>query len=274
MENSKTNFELNLSESIKEGGLRTKENFKESFENKPLISIITVVYNGEEFLEETIKSIINQSYDNIEYIIIDGDSTDNTINIIKNYEDKIDYWTSEKDKGIYDAMNKGIDLASGKWLNFMNAGDKLFPTTTVEDIFTKNNLNNINIIMGKTKLSSGKEISVGKINKFILSYKTPFCHQSTFYQLDTLKENKFNLYYKILADIEQFIRIYNYNMNYLVLDLTISYYDTPITSKKYFLKAFKEKLIINFKLNKIFLPIYLLYSIKGFLGYFLKGKLK
>jgi hypothetical protein len=171
-------------------------------------------------------------------------------------------------------MNKGIDLANGKWLNFMNAGDKLFATTTIEDIFAKNNLKDINIIMGRTKLSSGKEISVGKINKFNLSFKTPFCHQSTFYNVDILKEYKFNLDYKILADIEQFIRIYDTLMNYLVIDLIVSYYDTPITSKKYFFKAFKEKLIINFKFNKVFLPIFFLYSIKSFLGYFIKSKLK
>jgi cellulose synthase/poly-beta-1,6-N-acetylglucosamine synthase-like glycosyltransferase len=123
-----------------EGGLRTKNYFKKSFENKPLISIITVVYNGEKFLEETIKSVINQTYDNVEYIIIDGGSSDGTIDIIKKYEDYIDYWVSEKDNGIYDAMNKGIDLATGIWINFMNAGD-LFFDNTIEHL--KTNFRNV-----------------------------------------------------------------------------------------------------------------------------------
>jgi len=85
-----------------EGGQRTKGHFKKSYEKKPLISVITVVFNGEKYLEETITSVINQTYENVEYIIIDGGSTDGTLDIIKRYEDKIDYWVSEKDNGIYD----------------------------------------------------------------------------------------------------------------------------------------------------------------------------
>ena len=108
-----------------EGGLRTKGYFKKSYEDKPLISIITVVYNGDKYLEETVQSVLSQTYDNVEYIIIDGASTDGTIDIIRKYEDQIDYWVSERDKGMYDAMNKGIDAASGELINFMNAGDRL-----------------------------------------------------------------------------------------------------------------------------------------------------
>ena len=96
-----------------EGGLRTKGYFKKSYDDKPLISIITVVFNGERYLEQTIQSVIDQTYDNVEYIIIDGGSTDGTLDIIKKYEDKIDYWVSEKDNGIYDAMNKGIKVCYG-----------------------------------------------------------------------------------------------------------------------------------------------------------------
>ena len=96
-----------------EGGLRTKSFRKTSEIGRPLVSIITVVRNGEKYLEEIIKSVINQTYNNVEYIIIDGGSTDGTLAIIKKYEDYIDYWASERDKGIYDAMNKGMDLAIG-----------------------------------------------------------------------------------------------------------------------------------------------------------------
>ena len=93
--------------------------------NIPRFSIITVVLNNEKFLNETIKSIINQRYKNLEYIVIDGKSTDDTIHIIKKYKNKINKFLSEKDKGIYYAFNKGIRLASGEYICFVNSDDKL-----------------------------------------------------------------------------------------------------------------------------------------------------
>lgn len=123
-----------------EGGLRTKGYFKTSFEDKPLITVITVVYNGEKYIEETIQSVINQTYDNVEYIIIDGGSTDGTLDIIRKYENAIDYWVSEKDRGIYDAMNKGISCATGEWVALINSGDyyALNALKTIVEIVNKN----------------------------------------------------------------------------------------------------------------------------------------
>jgi len=102
---------------------------------KPLISIITAVYNGEQFLEETIKSIINQTYKNIEYIIIDGGSTDGTLDIIKKYENKLAYWVSEKDSGISDAFNKGVKISKGDYINFQGDGDGFYLNDALEKIF-------------------------------------------------------------------------------------------------------------------------------------------
>lgn len=106
-----------------EGGLRTKDYFKKTLNDKSLVTVITVVFNGKEHLEQTIKSVINQTYDNVEYIIIDGGSTDGTLDIIRKYEHAIDYWISEPDRGIYDAMNKGIKHSTGELIGIINSDD-------------------------------------------------------------------------------------------------------------------------------------------------------
>ena len=108
-----------------DGGLRKKGIFKTSTNDKPLISIITTVLNNEKYLRECLDSIHQQEYSNFEHIVIDGGSVDDTLNIIKNYEDEIDYWCSQKDKGIYDAFNLGMKLSSGEILCFVNSDDKV-----------------------------------------------------------------------------------------------------------------------------------------------------
>ena len=126
----------------------------------PKISIVTVVYNGEETIEETILSVKNLSYSNVEYIIIDGGSTDETLNIIKKYEDKIDYWISEKDNGIYDAMNKGIKKATSEFVIFMNGGDTFFDENVLANI-EKDLTNDFDIYYGdnyKVKENGAKRL--------------------------------------------------------------------------------------------------------------------
>jgi len=106
-----------------EGGRRTQGTWKQSLPDQPLVSVITVVYNGEKHLQEAMQSVFRQSYENIEYIVIDGGSTDGTLALIEKFGDRIDYWRSEPDRGIYDAMNKGIDLAGGELIGLLNADD-------------------------------------------------------------------------------------------------------------------------------------------------------
>lgn len=189
----------------KEGGLQTKGYIKDSTHKKPLITIVTVVYNGQEHLEETILSIINQTYSNIEFIIIDGGSTDNTIDIIRKYEHAIDYWVSEKDDGIYDAMNKASNLAKGQWINYMNCGDTFCNNEVIEKI-QFNHYSKYVMVYGNAKIFSGnrkflKSQKSFKMNKFNLSVFITgvVCHQAVFYNKDI--EFKYPDNYKLKGEL-------------------------------------------------------------------------
>ena len=166
---------------------------------KPLISIITVIYNDGKKLEETILSILSQTYDNLEFIIIDGSSTDGTIDIIKKYEDKIDYWISEKDSGIFDAMNKGILAAKGDYINFMNAGDFFIRKNLVKEIVDILNSEEIDFLYGDVNVGNNNIIT-NKIRyntQFI--YKT-ICHQGIFAHKKCFNKNMFDLKYRWMCD--------------------------------------------------------------------------
>jgi len=224
-----------------EGGLRMKGYFKKSYEDKPLISVITVVYNDEKYLEETIQSVIHQTYVNVEYIIIDGGSTDGTLNIIKKYEDKIDYWVSEKDSGIYDAMNKGINIASGEWINFMNAGDRFYDSKVIEKVFSYNVYNEM-IIHGRVALNYKSDL----ISYYGSSKIIP--HQGGFFRSDIMKKLKFNTDYKIFADGELLSRIQDsddYQAKFV--DVVIANFELGGIGNhpKYFFKRLKEEMKIK-----------------------------
>lgn len=130
-----------------EGGLRANGYFKKSIIDKPLITVITVVFNGEKYLEETIKSVINQTYDNVEYIIVDGGSTDGTLDIIQRYQGRIDYWVSEPDNGISDAFNKGITISSGEIIGIINSDD-WYERDALERVVEQINKTNSDIVHG------------------------------------------------------------------------------------------------------------------------------
>lgn len=222
--------------------------------NLPIISIVTIVFNGEKYLEETIQSVINQTYNDIEYIIIDGSSTDGTLEIIKKYENKLDYWISEKDNGIYDAMNKGISAATGDWINFMNAGDSFYDNSVLEKVFTQNDLKNIGILYGNhaVKNENKSEIIHVDVKDYNWKRNIPFCHQSLFVRARLLKSYLFDLQFKIASDYDQFLRLKSKNIQTLYVPVTIScYLDGGISSIS------RSKLIKEYyKITKKYFPIY------------------
>lgn len=191
---------------IAEGGLRLQGFFKESCEAKPLITVVTVVYNDKEFIEETIKSVIEQTYDNVEYIIVDGGSVDGTLDIIREYQHAIDYWVSEPDKGIYDAMNKGIDLGGGDWVNFMNSGDFFYEKETLSRVLEySSQYNKISVIYGNHQVRYPTKKKLFKAGRAAELWKgSQFCHQSTLIDLRCHKEKKYSLRYKMAADFNFF----------------------------------------------------------------------
>ncbi len=187
----------------------------------PKISIITVVYNGIDYIESTVLSVINQDYLNLEYIIIDGNSTDGTVEVIKKHESKVKYWISEKDNGIYDAMNKGIDQASGDWVIFMNCGDFFFNSQVLSEVFFDKVADHISILVGGAFVRSEwgnfylKARSEDKIWK-------SFVHQSLFSRIDLNKKYKFNLDFKAASDFDFVYNTFSKKYKSKSLDMIVS----------------------------------------------------
>lgn len=164
--------------------------------NQPRISVITVVFNAEGKIKPTIESVTTQDYRNIEYIVIDGGSTDNTVASIKEHEHKIAYWKSEPDKGIYDAMNKGIAAATGDWIYFLGAGDTMLNSTVnVAMYLTDKNT----VYYGDVYRLDQLRLYDGKFSPFKLAVNN-ICQQAIFYPAAALKKYKFDTRYKIQAD--------------------------------------------------------------------------
>jgi glycosyltransferase involved in cell wall biosynthesis len=180
----------------------------------------------------------------VEYIIIDGGSTDVILNIIKKYyEDYIDYWVSEPDKGIYDAMNKEIDLATGRWINFMNAGDRFYDENLIEEIFSKDLRKNV-LIYGDAILMPLNIIQ--KQENWHLDILKRIINQSIFTPLVCLKKKKFNFKYRIMADYD-LVRYCINESGDVYSDKIICYYDYNGVSLKLLFYYFREYLEISKK---------------------------
>jgi glycosyltransferase involved in cell wall biosynthesis len=207
-----------------EGGLRTRGVFcKKSVPGKPLVTVVTVVRNGGHLLERTIQSVLEQSYDNIEYIIIDGASTDGTIDIIRNYEHSLAYWISEPDKGLYDAMNKGAGLSSGDWINFMNAGDVFYRPDSVQTVMNCKD-DHDDLVYGHCQMIYDQKFSViWKTKKVTDLWKGMICrHQSLFTRASVFKKIPFDLQFKIGADFAFIFSCYQYGCRFHNLDLVVA----------------------------------------------------
>ncbi len=266
----------------KSGGLRIKGLAKCNYPHLPLVSIVTVVFNGEQYLEETLLSVIDQDYDNIEYIIIDGGSTDGTLEIISKYEDCIDLWISAKDNGVYDAMNKGIKFATGKYINFLNASDYFYNRQTVSKIFKQ--YNDADIIYGNIYVIDdrnnepfylkAREFTFANLLAYdcgVLNHQAMFIkkERAPFYNIRFKYRAELNWYYEIIVKLNNKGKIEH-------KDIPVVCYRTGGISYKKLWEPMYEWIFIEFKKGGILslckkIPRYMdailnFYRIKSFIS--------
>ena len=217
-------------------------------ENQIKISIVSVVYNADEVFEKTILSVIGQTYSHIEYIVIDGESTDHTKDIIQKYRNYIDVLVMEKDQGIYDAMNKALPLATGDFLIFMNAGDLLLSNDIIDWV--------VSYITKKDNVYYGDAIFVNDERKQMTLYAEEFtkyticnknlCYQTIFYPRIAYQTMRFDLRYPVMADYKYNITLMK-EYSFVHLPLIVCLYNTCGISSYKIDSFFSEKLSIIFQ---------------------------
>lgn len=219
----------------------------------PLVSIITVVYNDAVNLKKTIINISKQTYPNLEFIIVDGKSDDGSVEVIKEHETFITKWISEKDNGIFDAMNKGVQLAKGKFINFMNAGDWFLTDAIIFEVFSKKENLQADLIYGNHEVHYPDFIKKKKaLNPEELWKHMIFSHQSLFTKKQCLIERPFNLKYKYAADFHFIHNSYRLGYKFLNTNLNIAGYLSGGHTETGVISAYKENRKIVLEHDKRF----------------------
>jgi Glycosyltransferases involved in cell wall biogenesis len=191
-------------------------------------SVITINYNNGEGLRRTIKSVVGQSYMDFEYIVIDGGSTDGSVDVIREYANKIDYWVSEPDGGIYNAMNKGVARAHGEYCIFLNSGDCFYDKTVLERVYSTNHIEDI--VIGKLcSASDSKGLfqppMSGRISLYYL-YSSTIPHQSSFIRTELLRKIPYDESLKIVSDWKFFVQaIILENCSVRYVDANVALFD-------------------------------------------------
>lgn len=193
------------------------------------ISVITVCYNAEKEIEKTLSSVIKQNYNDFEYIVVDGNSTDRTMDIINDYSNHITKVLSEPDTGIYNAMNKGVRLATGKYCIFMNAGDSFLNKNVLSEV-NKYLAADIDIISGNNIITSNNKLIAyskpPKIITFNYLFNSSLCHQSTFIKRQLLIDNPYDETLRMVSDWKFWIQTLIFkNSSYLPIDVNICDFD-------------------------------------------------
>lgn len=188
----------------REGGRRTQCTLHSSPSEHPLVSIVTVVLNGERYLDEAIQSVLRQSSTSVEYLVIDGGSTDGTVDILRKHERDIDYWVSEPDHGIYHAMNKGWGLSQGEFIYYLGADDELLslPLQAVQQAIR----DDIDIVFGDVILGNGRYFR--SHFGFGLRFNNTLHHQGLFLRRSLFETGPFNAQFRVFSDFDLNQRLY------------------------------------------------------------------
>ena len=240
-----------------EGGLRTLRRFiKQSMPGFPLVSVVTVVHNGEKTLEKTIQSVLNQSYENIEYVIIDGGSTDRTLDIIRNYEGGIAYWISEPDRGISDAFNKGIICSTGDIVGIINADDWMSPDQVEQGVRTILNTK-ADFVFGDLLVHNDQGLAVYQIkgdrgySRIIHSNMPDLCHPSVLVRKTAYDRfGLFDITYKYAMDYEWFLRLHTQGGRGIYTNTITAHMRLSGTSDRSYSRALEEVRDIAIKYGK------------------------
>ncbi|MDW8002957.1 MAG: glycosyltransferase family 2 protein [Deltaproteobacteria bacterium] len=239
----------------------------------PLVSIVTVVKNAKNWIKNTILSVVNQNYPNIEYIIIDGNSTDGTRDILMDYDRFVDYWISETDNGIYDAMNKGTFLSTGRWLLYLNAGDFLYSDRVIEKIVTFKYANST-IDEASEALIYGDWVSFFSGYSFLfrplhlknLRTRMCFAHSACLFKSEVVKKYGYQTNYLIASDYELIRHLWSRGYKFVYANTVISCVNCQDgLSQSFVWTGFKERLRIASAQEKKSLPnTFLRYFIMDF----------
>ncbi len=203
--------------------MQTQDNSSTTSENAtpPKVTVVTVCFNALQALKKTCRSVLAQSYANIEYIIIDGASADGTPQWLQTLDTQRVRWMSEPDRGIYDAMNKGAALAAGEWIIFMNAGDTFASADTIAQVFSED-VAEADIVYGDVR----KNGAVKKAEPPHNSHRMFFCHQCVFTRATLCKSHPFDLRHAMSADFKFFKTMIAQQRRFMQLDMTIADFDT------------------------------------------------
>ena len=184
------------------------------------VTVITVAYNAKDALIKTMKSVGEQDYPNLEYIIVDGSSSDGTVALLQSYTGKLDLWTSEPDRGIYDAMNKGVAKASGEYCIFMNAGDCFADKSAVSHVAEE--LVHADVVYGDIIKDGQLKRSLSPRN----CHKMYYCHQAVFTRTSCLKDFPFDISHRFSADFKQAKQLFLAGKTFRQTDIPIAIFDT------------------------------------------------